>query len=106
MGTVYSAIHPVIEKKVAIKVLNNLVSYDADARKRFVLEARAANQIGHPNIVDVFSFGELPDRRLYYVMELLSGSSLEDHVKRHERLDEDEALWIVIQLGDALAAAH
>jgi non-specific serine/threonine protein kinase len=106
MGTVFAAIHPVIEKKVAIKVLSNLVSYDADTRKRFVLEARAANQIGHPNIVDVFAFGELPDGRLFYVMELLSGSSLEDHLKQHERLDEDEALWIVIQLSDALAAAH
>ena len=106
MGTVYSAVHPVIEKKVAIKVLKNVVSYDADARKRFVLEARAANQIGHPNIVDIFSFGELSDGRLYYVMELLTGASLERHIEKKKHLDEDEALWIAIQLCDALAAAH
>ena len=106
MGTVYSAVHPVIEKKVAIKVLKNVICFDAEARQRFVLEARAANQIGHPNIVDIFAFGELDDRRLYYVMELLSGASLERHIERKRKLDEDEALWITIQLCDALAAAH
>jgi non-specific serine/threonine protein kinase len=106
MGTVYSAVHPVIEKKVAIKVLKNVVSWDIDSRKRFVLEARAANQIGHPNIVDIFAFGELADGRLYYVMELLSGVSLERHIELKKRLEEDEALWIAIQLCDALAAAH
>ena len=44
--------------------------------RRFVDEARAVNKIGHPNIVDIFSFGRLPDRRHYFVMEFLDGQSL------------------------------
>src|SRR5215471_2895173 len=106
MAEVFAATHPVIGKKAAIKIISPSLCADADCVERFVLEARAANQIGHPNIVDVFAFGELPDGRLFYVMELLSGSSLEEHLKQQERLGEDEALWIVIQLSDALAAAH
>ncbi len=49
--------------------------------RRFVDEARAVNKIGHPNIVDIFSFGWLPDRRHYFVMEFLDGQSLADRLK-------------------------
>jgi serine/threonine-protein kinase len=69
MGQVYGAIHPVIGKRAAIKVLRGELCADAEAIERFVLEARAVNQIGHPNIVDVFAFGSLPDGRQYMVME-------------------------------------
>ena len=57
MGTVYQAIHPVIDKRVAIKVLHHELCANSEAVNRFVQEARAVNRIGHPNIVDVFGFG-------------------------------------------------
>ena len=57
MATVYGATHPLIGKKAAIKVIAPALSLDAGLVERFVLEARAVNAIGHPNIVDVFSFG-------------------------------------------------
>src|SRR5262249_56824793 len=68
MATVYGATHPLIGKKAAIKVMNAALSLDAGLVERFTLEARAVNAIGHPNIVDVFSFGRLSDGRSYFVM--------------------------------------
>src|SRR5438132_11920007 len=76
MGVVYSATHPVIGKRAAIKVLRPDLSKDPNAVDRFVQEARIVNQIGHPNIVDIFAFGALPDGRSYYVMDLLAGETL------------------------------
>src|SRR5262245_28064952 len=82
MGRVYAAVHPVIAKRAAIKVLHPELSVNADAVERFVQEARSVNEIGHPNIVDIFAFGVLPDRRQYFVMEWLRGESLRDRLKR------------------------
>src|SRR5689334_19396227 len=61
MGRVYAAEHPVIAKKAAIKVLHPELSVNQESVDRFVQEARSVNQIGHPNIVDIFSFGTLAD---------------------------------------------
>ena len=72
MGTVYAGVHPVIGKQVAIKVLNRGARRRTPAMvQRFVQEARAVNQIGHRNIVDIFAFGQLPTGRHYFVMEFL-----------------------------------
>src|SRR5213075_3104078 len=60
MGSVYLATHPLIGKRAAIKVISRTLSSDRTSVQRFVQEARAANAIGHPNIVDVFSLGTLP----------------------------------------------
>src|SRR5690606_16407460 len=69
MGVVYSATHPLIGKHAAIKVISAELGTDPVLVQRFVQEARSVNQIGHPNIVDVFAFGQLPDGRNYFVME-------------------------------------
>src|SRR5690349_3929514 len=61
MGTIYSATHPMIGKRVALKVLKPELCANQTSLDRFVQEAQAVNQIGHPNIVDVFALGELPD---------------------------------------------
>src|SRR5262249_9020407 len=63
MATVYAAIHPVIGKRAAVKVLRPELCADPQLVERFVQEARAVNQIGHPNIVDIFAFGALEDGR-------------------------------------------
>ena len=73
--------------------------------RRFVDEARAVNKIGHPNIVDIFSFGWLPDRRHYFVMEFLDGQSLADRMKRGP-FQADEARRLLRQICQALEAAH
>src|SRR5688572_24854569 len=105
MGQVYGAIHPVIGKRAAIKVLRGELCADPEAIDRFVLEARAVNQIGHPNIVDVFAFGSLPDGRQYMVMEWLRGESLDQRLRRGVP-PLDETYEILASICAALDAAH
>jgi serine/threonine-protein kinase len=105
MGSVYAAVHPVIGKRAAIKVVNRELSDDEFHVERFVDEARVVNQIGHPNIVDVFAFGETPDGRAYLVMEWLDGQSLRQRIE-HATLGLVEICYVVRSLSRALAAAH
>src|SRR5688500_17856866 len=105
MGRVYSAEHPVIAKKAAIKVLHPELSVNKEAVDRFAQEARSVNQIGHPNIVDIFSFGSLPDGRNYFVMEWLRGETLRDRLKR-QPLAITDVLAILETISLPLEAAH
>ncbi len=105
MGTVYGAVHPVIGKKGAIKVLRRELCTDQKEVARFVQEARAVNQIGHPNIVDVFSFGTLADGRSYLIMEWLTGSSLRARLERGP-LSRREIVDIAGDIIRALEATH
>nr|MDQ3297472.1 serine/threonine protein kinase [Myxococcota bacterium] len=105
MGRVFSAIHPVIAKRAAIKVLHPEFSANAEMVQRFIQEARSVNQIGHPNIVDIFAFGALPDGRFYFVMECLRGQSLRDCITKR-RLAPMEALAILETVTSTLEAAH
>jgi serine/threonine-protein kinase len=106
MGTVYAGVQPLIDKRVAIKVLKPAISHDPAEMKRFLAEARAANRIGHPNIVDIFSFGTLADGSQYYVMEYLTGQSLARLLEQKQILGYGEAHAILAQVLDALEAAH
>ena len=106
MGQVFLAVHPVIGKQVAIKVLSAVLSKDRTMAARFVREARAAIEIGHRNIIEIFSFGELPSGRQYFVMEYLPGESLRERLQRSAPLPLGEGLPILIEVCDALAAAH
>ena len=105
MGVVYAATHPVIGKRAAIKVLKPELSGNPAAVERFMMEARAVNQIGHPNIVDIFAFGKLDDGRSYYVMDHLSGETLRTRLKRGP-LHVSEAASVIDEVTSALIAAH
>ncbi len=105
MGQVYGAVHPVIGKRAAIKVLLPEIGRNHQMVERFVMEARSVNQIGHPNIVDVFAFGMLPDGRQYMVMEWLRGVALADRLKRGVPLIP-ETCDILHGVAAALDAAH
>ena len=110
MGTVYSGVQPLIGKKVAIKVLDATLSTDASIVQRFIQEARAVNQIGHKNIVDIFSFGTLAPTlgaRCYFVMEFLSGRNLYMRLTTPDApVGYEESFAILGSVCDALAAAH
>jgi serine/threonine-protein kinase len=105
MGAVYAGHHPVIGKKVAVKVLAPQCAAVPDLVRRFAEEARAVNKIGHPNIVDIFSFGTLADARPYFVMEFLEGASLGQRLEAGD-LKPDETRRILRQICSALEAAH
>lgn len=106
MGTVFSVEHAVLGRPYALKVLRSkVVDRDPTAGDKFLREARTASRVRHPNIVDVFDFGHMPDGRPYFVMELLEGESLADRVSRGA-LPPAEVVTIARQLATALAAAH
>lgn len=105
MGVVYGAHQPRIGKRVAIKVLSPHYSSNASTVGRFEQEARLVNEIKHPNIVDVFQFGELPDGRNYFVMEWLDGEPLTARIDRGA-IPAAETMAILDVVCDALEAAH
>jgi len=106
MGTVYEAKHPLIRRRVAIKVLRHEFTRDLDLVRRFFNEARATSEIRHPNIVEVVDVGTLPDGVPYLVMELLEGESLSECLASVGRLDAPNAAFLISQAADALQAAH
>lgn len=105
-GAVFSAVHPVIGKHAAIKILSRQFSANPQMVSRFIAEARAVNQIRHRNIIDIFAFGQLPDGRQYYVMELLDGTTFDKYLTSNERLTLGQALPILRGIARALDAAH
>lgn len=105
-GTVYEAEHRVLGRRAAVKVLHPHLSEQGDMLQRFVREARVVNQIRHPNIVDVYDFGMLPDGSPFYVMELLAGRTLSQLLQERGRLSAERALALLEPIGAALQAAH
>jgi hypothetical protein len=110
MGAVYLAEHPLIGKRVALKVLHAEFSSKEDVVKRFFQEAKAVNDIQHPNIVDIVDYGVLENvqgaRTVYFIMEFLDGPSLADVIRNEAPLAPERALAIALQIADALGACH
>jgi serine/threonine-protein kinase len=105
-GVVYAARHPVLDREAAIKVLHAELASSPIMVDRFVREARAVNQIRHPNIVDIFDFGTLADGRPYFIMELLAPDDLEQRVAASGRLVVAEVVAILAPICLALDATH
>ena len=105
-GAVYRAKHPLIGKLAAVKVLGASFSSNPEMVSRFVSEARAANTIQDPHIIDIFSFGVLDDGRQYLVMELLAGIGFEQLIEQHAPLSPALVLQIMDGVARALDAAH
>lgn len=106
MGTVYRARHLLIDRPVAIKVLNQRFVEDEAARTRFRREARAAGRLQHVNAVTVTDFGDSPDGYVYIVMELLEGRNLRDVLAKEAPLDVARSVSLMLQVSAAVAAAH
>src|SRR5687768_333390 len=110
MGSVYLAEHPAIGKKVALKVLHAEFASNQDVATRFFNEAKAVNDIQHPNIVDVVDYGVIQDATgqamVYFIMEFLAGVSVSELIRREAPLSPERALAVCLQIADALSASH
>src|SRR5580658_5656872 len=115
MGAVYKAEDTELDCLVALKVLHPALAGNPEAVAMFKREVRAASQVTHPNVCRVYEFGLLApeagseqhgDPILFLTMELLSGETLADLIRRRGRLQPEEAWRILAQAGEGLAAAH
>ncbi|HWN69498.1 MAG TPA: serine/threonine-protein kinase, partial [Haliangium sp.] len=106
MGAVYLATHELMGREVAIKVLLPRMSTERDVIQRFFNEARATGSLNHPGIVAIFDLDQAEDGRAYIVMERLQGETLQQRLRRVQRLSMAETVDVVKQLASALAAAH
>ncbi|HKV86410.1 MAG TPA: HD domain-containing phosphohydrolase [Candidatus Dormibacteraeota bacterium] len=103
MATVYRAYHDGLDRDVAIKVLPEFFAEDPEYRERFRHEARAVARLKHPNILEVFDFGN-QDGVAYIVMELAEGGTLADLLGGPMRLEQ--VLGLLEPLAAALDYAH
>jgi eukaryotic-like serine/threonine-protein kinase len=106
MGAVYLAEHPAIGRRVAVKVLHKNYIRDENLLTRFFNEARAANAIRHPNIIEILDSGTIADGTPFLVMELLEGESLGARIRRVGALPLKTAVDFCYQTASALGAAH
>ena len=105
MAEVYKAKDLILERLVAVKILNSQYAGDTEFVQRFHREARGAARLSHPNIVGVYDVGE-DDGRHYIVMELVEGQTLKNMIAEKGKLDVEEALHIAKKIASALEMAH
>ena len=108
MGVTYRATDTSLQRKVALKIIKtDIAERSADARERFMREARAAAALRHENIATVYQFGmRLETGQYFYAMELIEGETLEERVRRAGPLDARTTIKIAQQVTSALAAAE
>lgn len=118
MGEVYEAEDTELRERVALKFLNRRNIDNEHVARRFRREILLARKVTHPNVCRLFDVfrhrlvGEAPGIRgeptdvTFVTMELLAGETLEEHLDRHGPMEEEEALPVVRQMAEGLAAAH
>ncbi|MBK8237690.1 MAG: protein kinase [Deltaproteobacteria bacterium] len=106
MGVVFRATHVLIGKRFAVKVLRPEHLDAAELVQRFLLEAKVASSLKHPNVVEITDFGELPGGGAFYAMELLEGRSLAQTIDAEGAFSPIDAGIIGLQVAQGLAAAH
>src|SRR5262245_8032906 len=108
MGITYRASDTTLQRKVALKIIKtDIAERSADARERFMREARAAAELRNENIATVHQFGmRLETGQYFYAMELIEGETLDERVRRAGPLDARTTIEIAQQVTSALAAAE
>ena len=105
MANVYLAYDTILDRNVAVKVLRGDLSNDEKFVRRFQREAISASSLSHPNIVEVYDVGE-DNGEYYIVMEYIEGKHLKNLLKKRGKLTLSEAVDIMLQITDGMAAAH
>lgn len=106
MSTVYLAKHKFLNKNVAVKVLHSNLASDAKSVQRFQMEAKAAFDLTHPNLLTIYDFGISQDGQAYIVMDYIEGESLSDLVQRQGPITLTQALPLFYDICLGLAHAH
>ena len=112
MGEVYEVVHTTLGRRAALKVIHPSLAQDANVVARFLREAQATNQVRHPGVVQIFEYGQLPERPgvPYFVMEFLEGETLSKCIRRaatrHGGRLGLSCLRLLQQVAKTLAAVH
>ena len=105
MGVTYKAFDVDLRCPVTLKVIGEKYLGDESARLRFLREARSAASVRHPNVASVFHLGRI-GKNYFYAMEFVEGETLENLIRRSDRLEVKLALEIATQVTAGLAAVH
>ncbi|MBD3240695.1 MAG: protein kinase [Chitinivibrionales bacterium] len=105
MGKVYKAVHEVMNRTVALKVINYMHTRDRNGARRFYQEIRALAKLSHPSIVTIFDCGRV-GKRHFFAMEYVDGPDLKHRVDKQGPLPERAGLRLLRQLAHALEHAH
>ena len=106
MGTVYRATQLTLGREVAIKILHPELVTNSDAARRFEREAKIATSLEHPNLVNVYLYGQLPDGSLYLAMELIKGRSINELLEDEGPLPPARVIHIIRQICKGVGVAH
>lgn len=106
MGEVYLAEHQLLKRACAVKLIRPCNAEDPTVLARFEREVQTTAKLVHPNIVEIYDYGRSDDGTYYYVMEYLSGMSLEELVKTHGALPSERVVFLMRQVCLALESAH
>lgn len=108
MGVVIRARDSKLGRDLAIKVLQDKYGQEAEIRHRFVEEAQIGGQLQHPGILPVYELGQLADKRPYFTMKLIKGSTLAEHLEKRSSPQQDlpKFLHMFEQICQAIAYAH
>ncbi len=105
MGVVYSGFDDKNDRAVALKVMMADLEGDSETRERFYREAKIAGRLQHRNLISVYDMGE-DEGRLFMVMELLQGDTLNDYLKKNSSPGLETCLDLMGQMCEGLAVAH
>lgn len=105
MGAVYRAVQLSVDRTVAFKILSSEYAGNEKFRKRFALEAKAMAKLNHPNIVQLYDFGESGDV-IWMAQEWVPGQTVEEVLEKEGAMDPEEAAAMVAQACEGLGYAH
>lgn len=105
MGEVYRAVDTTLDREVALKFLPEASTRDPEAKSRFMIEAKAASTLDHPNICTVHEIGETEDGRMFIAMSCYRGMTLKERLERGP-MPAAEVLEVSFQIARGLAKAH
>lgn len=106
MSTVYRAKQKLLDRTVAIKLLDRELAKKPDSVKRFLQEARTISQFDHENLISVHDFGISPDGQPFIVMDYIEGRTLEQVINQEGPLEIGRSLYLFLAAATGIAFAH